>query len=637
MGTPVSSRLQWYFNRLRAMSLREVGWRVSQQFMQRRERRRFAAKRGVASGMFYNDSGFKNGGDAADGFNAGFLGIRFGVVPEGFRRGAVPRLLGGFRYGGFAGRWHAAFQTAGEWPQLPSYSLGYKQSLMGDARCNWELNRHFQWPLLAAEYCVTRNGDVLEQLQDEFDDWNRSNPFLWGISWTSVMEVAIRSVSWMLTLAFLKESGVAGRLCEELATGILNMTGYVVRHRSRYSSANNHLLVEMTAVGLAGLAFGREEWVGIATATLDRELDRQNSPDGVNLEMSLHYHAFVMEAYLLLMRGLRVSGREVPQRWRDMLGRMAEFVCHSMVSATAAMEFGDADEGKIIDLAGEGSAVYYDYVLQLASLETGRRFSAFDVPQLTVEWLYSPEEIEASLNSPAYDASRSRTFEKGGYTFLRSVDGRVVVGIDHAPLGFGSIAAHGHADAMSFQVYDNGEPVLVDSGTYLYHMKNPERDAMRGELAHNTVCHAGHPQSQMLGAFLWGKQAETAIKYGVVPDEDVQTVEIEGKTFDGCRMHRRMAFDATCGSIEITDMVHSPEDIVSFITPLPVTVHGDEAVLGGLWRIECCSGQKMGVEQVEISPCYGMKRKVTAIRLHPCNAGECRVRIRMKMADNLLE
>lgn len=631
------SKLQWYFNRLRAMSLREVGWRVSQQVMQRRERRRFAAGQEVASEVFYTDSGFDSGVEAAECFNAGFLGIRFGVVPEGFRRGAVPRLLGGFRYGDCAGRWHAAFQTAGEWPTVPSYSLDYKQSPIGDARCNWELNRHFQWPLMAAEYCVTRDVKVLARLQEEFADWNRRNPFLWGISWTSVMEAAIRSVSWMLTLAFLKESGVSGSFPGELATGILNMAGYVVRHRSRHSSANNHLLVEMTAVGLAGLAFGREGWVRLATSTLGRELERQNSPDGVNLEMSLHYHAFVMEAYLLLMRGLRVAGREVPQRWRDMLGRMAEFVCHSMVGDTAAMEFGDADEGKIIDLAGDGSASYYNYVLQLASLETGRRFSTFDVPEPTVEWLYSPEEIEVSLSLPAYDASGSRTFEDGGYTFLRSVDGRVAVGIDHAPLGFGSIAAHGHADAMSFQLYCDGRPVLVDSGTYLYHMKNRERDAMRGELAHNTVCHAGHPQSQMLGAFLWGKQAETAIKHGVVPDEDVQTVEIEGKTFDGCRMHRRMAFDATCGSIEITDMVHSPEDTVSFITPLQVTVHGDEAVLGGLWRIECCSGQKMGVEQVEISPCYGMKRKATAIRLHPCNAGECRVRIRMKMADNLLE
>ena len=625
MGTPVSTRLRWYFNRLRAMSLREVGWRVSQQLLQRSERRRFASGRSVTSGRFYNDSGFESVGEASESFNAGFFGIRFGTVPDGFRRGAESRLLGGYRYGDFAGRWHACFQTEGEWPLVPSYGLSYKQSTLGDARCNWELNRHFQWPLMAAEYCVTRDAGVLAKLQGEFDDWNRRNPFLWGISWTSVMEVAIRSVSWMLTLAFLKESGVSGRLPEELAAGILNMTGYVVRHRSRHSSANNHLLVEMTAVGLAGLAFGREPWVRLATGTLDRELERQNSRDGVNLEMSLHYHAFVMEAYLLMMRGLRVSGREVPQRWRDMLGRMAEFVCHSMVTETAAMEFGDADEGKIIDLAGE-PAGYYNYVLQLASLETGRRFSTFSVSELTVGWLYSPKEIEAAMSLPLYDASRSRTFADGGYTFLRSTDGNVAVGIDHAPLGFGSIAAHGHADAMSFQLYDRGEPVLVDSGTYLYHMKNPERDTMRSELAHNTICYSGHAQSQMLGAFLWGRQAKTGIKVPVIPADTVQVVEMEGTTFDGCPMGRRIVFDAVTGSIRITDKVHSPGDVISFITPLAVAVRGDEIALGEDWVIKC-NGQLISVEDVEISPVYGEKCRATAIRLHPLSAGESAVEV----------
>ena len=39
----------------------------------------------------------------------------------------------------------------------------------------------------------------------------------------------------------------------------------------------------------------------LAFCGLTRELDRQNSEDGVNLEMATHYQAFVMEAYGLLM------------------------------------------------------------------------------------------------------------------------------------------------------------------------------------------------------------------------------------------------------------------------------------------------------------------------------------------------
>ncbi len=40
---------------------------------------------------------------------------------------------------------------------------------------------------------------------------------------------------------------------------------------------------------------------------------------------------------------------------------------------------------------------------------------------------------------------------------------------DAAPLGFLSIAAHGHADALSFILHVDGSPILVDPGTFMYH------------------------------------------------------------------------------------------------------------------------------------------------------------------------
>jgi hypothetical protein len=40
---------------------------------------------------------------------------------------------------------------------------------------------------------------------------------------------------------------------------------------------------------------------------------------------------------------------------------------------------------------------------------------------------------------------------------------------DHGPLGFLSVAAHGHADALSLEVRCGGVDVLADPGTYCYH------------------------------------------------------------------------------------------------------------------------------------------------------------------------
>lgn len=69
----------------------------------------------------------------------------------------------------------------------------------------------------------------------------------------------------------------------------------------KYSSANNHLIVEMYAVGMSGIFFDYKPWEKLAFKILTEELPRQNYADGVNKEMSLHYQSFVMEAYGLLM------------------------------------------------------------------------------------------------------------------------------------------------------------------------------------------------------------------------------------------------------------------------------------------------------------------------------------------------
>ena len=102
-------------------------------------------------------------------------------------------------------------------------------------------------------------------------------------------------------------------------------------------------------------------------------------------------------------------------------------------------------------------------------------------------------------------------YKCGGNTILRSRDHRILIGIDHAALGFGTIAAHGHADALSFQMYVNGLPVFIDPGTYIYHCDIESRNAYRKTENHNTVCINGRDQSEMLGAFLWGKRAESQL------------------------------------------------------------------------------------------------------------------------------
>ena len=113
---------------------------------------------------------------------------------------------------------------------------------------------------------------VLEiQPNELFEDWNDKNPFLWGISWTSVMEIGIRCSNWCYSYCFLAETKAPEPLLNKLRIGILNMTDYIVKHYSRYSSANNHLIVEAYAVGQTGILFDYKPWIDFAVHILTRE------------------------------------------------------------------------------------------------------------------------------------------------------------------------------------------------------------------------------------------------------------------------------------------------------------------------------------------------------------------------------
>jgi len=102
-------------------------------------------------------------------------------------------------------------------------------------------------------------------------------------------------------------------------------------------------------------------------------------------------------------------------------------------------------------------------------------------------------------------------FDAGGYTvFRQEMAGReTMLVFDHGPLGYLSIAAHGHADALSVWLHVDGQPVLIDAGTYLYHSGGAMRDYFRGTSAHNTLTLNDKNQSRISGAFNWSHKAKS--------------------------------------------------------------------------------------------------------------------------------
>ena len=530
------TKTAWLYHRLSAMSVPEIFWRLSQRYIQKNEKKRYAKAPVLITAKVFNQT--------LENLTINERLLHLNLENTNFSLTTSLALLGGYEYETNKKNWHAGFQTDNLWPKTFSYDLVYKQrDDIGDARTNWELNRHFQFALLAKDFAASKEAKYLDEFIMLFTDWNRENPFLFGISWTSVMEVAIRLSNWCHAYCFLKATIESAEILEQLRIGIINMTDYVVNHYSRYSSANNHLIVEAFAIGQSGILLGHKPWLDLGVSLLTRELPRQNYSDGVNKELSLHYQSFYMEAMGLMLRLLVKNNQNVPETWVPMLEKMCKYVAACRGEYGEYIVFGDNDEGKILDLSG-GEWNHYDNVLRFLSLLLPTCYIDIESPDdgswcisENLRWLFTETDFRKMREKPFYQPEESVIYNEGGISILRSKDKRVLIGIDHGELGFGSIAAHGHADALSFQLFVDGEPLFLDPGTYIYHADLGSRNEFRKTRNHNTATIEGRDQSKMLGAFLWGKRARCRL-IGIekVADKILIKAEHDGYAPD---VHRR--------------------------------------------------------------------------------------------------
>src|SRR5206468_10779111 len=103
-----------------------------------------------------------------------------------------------------------------------------------------------------------------------------------------------------------------------------------------------------------------------------------------------------------------------------------------------------------------------------------------------------------------------QAFPDGGYYILGcdfETENEIRMVADAGPLGYRTIAAHGHADALAFTLSLGGLEFLIDPGTYAYHGGGEWRAYFRGTAAHNTLRIDGVDQSLPGGEFMWVKQA----------------------------------------------------------------------------------------------------------------------------------
>jgi hypothetical protein len=409
--------------------------------------------------------------------------------------------------------WFANPLTGEEWPDVPSKRIDYRRSdIAGGAKYVWELGRLTFLHTLAVCYALTSD----EQFAERFERWLLHfcdhNPLGRGVHHASGIEQGVRNLVILYSLSSVLRAGrevpdetfdAAVGLCIQQA---LHLRG----HLSRGSSGNNHLVAELAGVVvvascLAGVRGLRREamWESLlhsAWRDLCEAVCAQLHPDGTPAEQAFRYLPFVWELAIAGVVAGQKRGLEVPSDVIERLSTSLEFARCLRLPSGELPPVGDEDDGRVL-LPAEGQSRLDLVGNCLAALLGAPRVSS--TAHCYASLLCGERESDVVV---AGDGSWE--FPVGGYTVWRRAELMLVW--DHGPLGFRSIAAHGHADALSVVLYIGDEPLLADPGTYAYHEDVQARDRFRSTPWHNTVNFGGKDQSENLGPFLWGRKAEIA-------------------------------------------------------------------------------------------------------------------------------
>ena len=550
----------WLVNRLRCMTVAEVGYRVRQAAVTRvakRLRRSAAPPLPRARTFAIHGAPALAPGERealladADSICAGhvvlFANRRFDV--------GVPPV------------WNRDPDTGVVAPAIYAGDIAIKnREQVGDIKHLWELNRHLHLVRLAQAWTVTNDVAWLHALHAQLRSWLDQCPPLVGPNWTSALELGIRLINWSLVWQLIggETSGLfAGeegqRLRADWLDAIHAHCSAIARNLSRHSSANNHLIGE-----LAGLYVGASvwpcwkssaAWQEQARRELEHEAQAQFSRDGVNREQAFGYHVFSSE--FLFVAGLVGQACDQPfsRAYWTSLQRALRFLRSVRDVGGNVPMVGDADDGIVFRLDAPGSN-RAEQLLALGDAVLRRTPPAHP----GVRWLLHTLPGKRPEADP-HESDTGWAFPDGGYLLFGSHFGErdeIKGMVDCGPLGYLGIAAHGHADALALTLSVGGEECLVDPGTYSYWQEPKWRDYFRGTSAHNTVRIDGLDQSVSGGRFLWLKKARAAIeRMPQSPHEFDFRGSHDGyeRLGDPVRHMRSVRFDAASATLSVRDEI----------------------------------------------------------------------------------
>lgn len=341
-----------------------------------------------------------------------------------------------------------------------SFSDGPIDWVCADMPKLWRYNLHY------FDY-LHDTGRPKEVLAEIVSDWIDRNPIGAEDAWEPYT-ISLRIVNWIKW--FLREhvNPIPPREWVES----LYLQAVWLEKNIEYHLLANHYLKNAKALFFAGAYFSgadAERWLRKGLEILREEASEQVLPDGGHFERSPMYHCLVLEDYL------------------DVL---------NLALTTPGLV--DTDS---IEILNRRTALALDFLNDIVS-PSGQiplfNDSAFGIAPAPKDlFKYAHNVIGYERADPGTDLKAITRPDTGLYVIR---DNNNMLIIDCGQIGPDYQPGHAHCDTLSYELYLDGRPVVVDAGVYDYE-NSEERKYSRSTRAHNTIAVDGQEQSEIWGVF----------------------------------------------------------------------------------------------------------------------------------------
>ena len=331
----------------------------------------------------------------------------------------------------------------------------------------WNFNLHyfeFLFPLWNA-YLRAQDERYLKQADRLIDCWIRQNPSARkGPGWEAYT-IALRLTNWI---------GFYGMAEHELSISSKSVMIHSMHEQYDYLSRHlekdilgNHYFENLKALVLCSVFFRDEKMLYRSVKELRQECKEEILEDGMHYELSPMYHNLILEGLLKVTSALREYGQA---------DRELESYLQPMLDAAWSLEE-SASRLPLFNDTGNNVAKGIETLVSAA---------------------YSYFGIEPHFKKQLPNA---------GYYIYKRGPWKLI--IDAGQPGPSYIPGHAHCDALSFELFQNGVPAVVNCGTYAYQTKL--RDFFRSTPAHNTVMINQKEQSHCWGIFRLAERSSVHI------------------------------------------------------------------------------------------------------------------------------